>query len=170
MSAALFEVLERAGVPTHYLGTQSDREMLCRRLDIIKIERSAEHRRRQVSRSEPGLEKAHTQAAIVSSTTNRPSRRPMLTTTRPHAAAGNPAEAVRMRRMTLRINAILRPHLARVPLAGGFQAEFGRRGRSSIWAMRSLRHVPPLDSGARSARQRPVPRDMGGVEESYQEV
>src|SRR6266511_501044 len=38
MSAALFEVLERAGVPTHYLGTLSDREMLCRRLDIIKIE------------------------------------------------------------------------------------------------------------------------------------
>src|SRR5256712_14204713 len=38
MSAALFEVLERAGVPTHYLGTLSEREMLCRRLDIIKIE------------------------------------------------------------------------------------------------------------------------------------
>src|SRR5213594_3748769 len=38
MSAVLFEVLERAGVPTHYLGTLSDREMLCRRLDIIKIE------------------------------------------------------------------------------------------------------------------------------------
>src|SRR5215468_9917797 len=38
MSAALFERLGKAGVPTHYLGTLSDREMLCRRLDIIKIE------------------------------------------------------------------------------------------------------------------------------------
>jgi phosphoribosylaminoimidazole-succinocarboxamide synthase len=38
MSAALFQVLERAGVPTHYIETLSDREMLCRRLDIIKIE------------------------------------------------------------------------------------------------------------------------------------
>src|SRR5439155_273322 len=38
LSAALFERLERAKVPTHYLRTLSDREMLCRRLDIIKIE------------------------------------------------------------------------------------------------------------------------------------
>ena len=38
MSAAMFARLERAKVPTHYLGTLSDREMLCRRLDIIKIE------------------------------------------------------------------------------------------------------------------------------------
>jgi phosphoribosylaminoimidazole-succinocarboxamide synthase len=38
MSAVLFERLGRAGVPTHYLGTRSEREMLCRRLDIIKIE------------------------------------------------------------------------------------------------------------------------------------
>ena len=38
MSATLFERLGKAGVPTHYLGTLSDREMLCRRLDIIKIE------------------------------------------------------------------------------------------------------------------------------------
>src|SRR5439155_1195138 len=34
MSAAMFARLERAKVPTHYLGTLSDREMLCRRLDI----------------------------------------------------------------------------------------------------------------------------------------
>src|SRR5206468_7809881 len=38
MSAALFQRLAKAGVPTHYLGTLSDREMLCRKLDIIKIE------------------------------------------------------------------------------------------------------------------------------------
>src|SRR6058998_2645885 len=35
MSAALFEVLGRAGVPTHYLGTLSDREMLCRRHPVV---------------------------------------------------------------------------------------------------------------------------------------
>ncbi len=38
MSAAVFEMLGRRGVPTHYVRTLSDREMLCRRLDIIKIE------------------------------------------------------------------------------------------------------------------------------------
>src|SRR5258705_1044276 len=38
MSATLFQRLTKAGIPTHYLGTLSDREMLCRKLDIIKIE------------------------------------------------------------------------------------------------------------------------------------
>src|SRR6266852_4431336 len=38
MSAVLFERLAKAGVPTHYLGMLSEREMLCRRLDIVKIE------------------------------------------------------------------------------------------------------------------------------------
>src|SRR3972149_6349818 len=38
MSAALFQRLGKAGIPTHYLATLSDREMLCRKLDIIKIE------------------------------------------------------------------------------------------------------------------------------------
>src|SRR5262245_11823367 len=38
MSAALFQRLEQARVPTHYVATLSEREMLCRRLDIILIE------------------------------------------------------------------------------------------------------------------------------------
>src|SRR5262249_56675901 len=38
MSATLLQRLAKAGVPTHYLATLSDREMLCRKLDIIKIE------------------------------------------------------------------------------------------------------------------------------------
>ena len=38
MSAALFQRLAKAGVPTHYLATLSDREMLCRKLDIIMVE------------------------------------------------------------------------------------------------------------------------------------
>ena len=38
MSAALFQRLGKAGIPTHYLATLSDREMLCRKLDIIKVE------------------------------------------------------------------------------------------------------------------------------------
>ena len=38
MSATLFQRLAKAGIPTHYLATLSDREMLCRKLDIIKIE------------------------------------------------------------------------------------------------------------------------------------
>jgi phosphoribosylaminoimidazole-succinocarboxamide synthase len=38
MSAHLFTLLEQAGVPTHYLGTDSPTAMRIRRVDIIKVE------------------------------------------------------------------------------------------------------------------------------------
>src|SRR5574337_1550384 len=38
MSSVLFTLLGKRGVPTHFVRELSDREMLCRRLDIIKIE------------------------------------------------------------------------------------------------------------------------------------
>src|SRR5437879_13721798 len=38
MSATLFSRLAKAGVPTHYIRTLSDRAMLCHRLDLIQIE------------------------------------------------------------------------------------------------------------------------------------
>src|SRR5207237_6735849 len=38
VSAAMFERLERAKIPTHYLGPLSDRDRLCRRRDVIKCE------------------------------------------------------------------------------------------------------------------------------------
>src|SRR5437879_12517844 len=37
VSARLFELLGRRGVPTHYVATLPEREMLCRRLDIIRL-------------------------------------------------------------------------------------------------------------------------------------
>src|SRR5258706_15763687 len=38
MSATLFRLLEKARVPTHFIEQLSEREMLCKKLDIIKIE------------------------------------------------------------------------------------------------------------------------------------
>jgi phosphoribosylaminoimidazole-succinocarboxamide synthase len=38
ISARLFQVVEKEGVPTHFVRTLSDREMLVRKLDIIKVE------------------------------------------------------------------------------------------------------------------------------------
>src|SRR4029450_12517080 len=43
MSAMLFERLGKARIPTHFVSLLSDREMLCRRLDIIKIETIVRH-------------------------------------------------------------------------------------------------------------------------------
>ncbi|MBI4252269.1 MAG: phosphoribosylaminoimidazolesuccinocarboxamide synthase [Candidatus Tectomicrobia bacterium] len=38
ISARLFQVVEKEGVPTHFVRTLSDREMLVKKLDIIKVE------------------------------------------------------------------------------------------------------------------------------------
>lgn len=38
MSAFLFSLLEKEGIPTHFIAGLSSREMLCHRLDIVKVE------------------------------------------------------------------------------------------------------------------------------------
>src|SRR3989449_3592757 len=133
MSAALFEVLERAGVPTHYLGTQSDREMLCRRLDIIKIEAVARNIVAGSLAKRTGLEEGTLlkQPIVEFYYKSDPLGDPMLNDDHVRMLRlATPAELIRMRRLTVRIHAILRPHLAPPGLLlVGFKLEFGRRGR-----------------------------------------
>ena len=176
MSAALFEVLERAGVPTHYLGTLSDREMLCRRLDIIKIEMIARNIVAGSLAKRTGLEEGTVieQPIVELYYKSDPLGDPMLNDDHVRMLRlATPAELIRMKRMTLRINAILRPHLARRGLLlVDFKLEFGRRGRTlylgdeispdtcRLWDSRSKER---LDKDR-------FRRDMGGVEEAYQEV
>jgi phosphoribosylaminoimidazole-succinocarboxamide synthase len=38
IASGLFELLEESGIPTHYLGRISDRDMLCRKVNIIPLE------------------------------------------------------------------------------------------------------------------------------------
>ena len=176
MSAALFEVLERAGVPTHYLGTLSDREMLCRRLDIVKIEAVARNIVAGSLAKRTGLEEGTilTQPIVELYYKSDPLGDPMLNDDHVRMLRlATPAELLRMRRMTLRINAILQRHLARRGLLlVDFKLEFGRRGRTlylgdeispdtcRLWDSRSKER---LDKDR-------FRRDMGGVEEAYQEV
>ena len=176
MSAALFEVLGRAGVPTHYLGTLSDREMLCRRLDIIKIEMIARNIVAGSLAKRTGLEEGTIlkQPIVELYYKSDPLGDPMLNDDHVRMLRlATPAELIRMKRMTLRINAILQPHLARRGLLlVDFKLEFGRRGRKlylgdeispdtcRLWDSRSKER---LDKDR-------FRRDMGGVEEAYQEV
>src|SRR2546428_21129 len=84
-----------------------------------------------------------------------------------------PRELAWMKRTALKINSILRPHLARRGLLlVDFKLEFGRRGRTlylgdeispdtcRLWDSRSKER---LDKDR-------LPRDLGGVEEAHQEV
>lgn len=38
ISAIVFETLQRAGIPTHYISTLNEREQLCRRIEIIPLQ------------------------------------------------------------------------------------------------------------------------------------
>ena len=176
MSATLFERLERAGVPTHYLATLSDREMLCRRLDIIKIETIVRNVVAGSLAKRTGLEEgtAIKQPVVELYYKSDPLGDPMLNDEHVRMLRlATPAELTWMKRTALKINTILKPHLARRGLLlVDFKLEFGRRGRTlylgdeispdtcRLWDSRSKEK---LDKDR-------FRRDLGGVEEAYQEV
>jgi phosphoribosylaminoimidazole-succinocarboxamide synthase len=176
MSAALFRVLERARIPTHYLETLSDREMLCRRLDIIKIETIVRNIVAGSLAKRTGLEEGTPikQPLVELYYKSDPLGDPMLNDDHVRMLRlATPAELAWMKRMALRINAVLKPHLARRGLLlVDFKLEFGRHGRKlylgdeispdtcRLWDSRSKER---LDKDR-------FRRDMGGVEEAYAEV
>jgi len=176
MSAVLFEVLERAGVPTHYLETLSEREMLCRRLDIIKIETIVRNVVAGSLAKRTGLEEGTPikQPIVELYYKSDPLGDPMLNDDHVRMMRlATPAELSWMKKTALRVNTVLKPHLARRGiLLVDFKLEFGRQGRKlylgdeispdtcRLWDSRSKER---LDKDR-------FRRDMGGVEEAYAEV
>jgi phosphoribosylaminoimidazole-succinocarboxamide synthase len=176
MSAALFERLERARVPTHYLATLSDREMLCRRLDIILIETIVRNVVAGSLAKRTGLEEGTPikQPIVELYYKSDPLGDPMLNDEHVRMLRlATPVELAWMKRTALKVNAVLKPHLARRGLLlVDFKLEFGRHGRKlylgdeispdtcRIWDSQSKER---LDKDR-------FRRDLGGVEEAYQEV
>lgn len=176
MSAALFERLMRARVPTHYLGTLSDREMLCRQLGIIKIETIVRNVVAGSLAKRTGLPEG------------TPIREPIVELYYKSDPLGDPminddhvrmlrlataAELAWIRRTARRINAILKPHLARRRLLlVDFKLEFGRFGKKLYLGDEispDTCRLWDVASGERLDKDR-FRRDLGGVEEAYQEV
>ncbi len=176
MSATLFALLGKAGIPTHYLGTLSDREMLCRRLDIIKIETIVRNVVAGSLAKRTGLDEGTPlrQPIVELYYKSDPLGDPMINDD--HVAMmklARPAELAWMKRMALKINAVLKPHMLRRGLMlVDFKLEFGRAGGTlylgdeispdtcRLWDSRSKEK---LDKDR-------FRRDLGGVEEAYQEV
>ncbi len=176
MSGVLFTLLGKKRVPTHFLDTLSDREMLCRRLDIIKIETIARNVVAGSLAKRTGLEEG------------TPIREPVLELYYKSDALGDPMindEHVRMlklatpeelrwiRRMALRINGVLRPYFRRKGLLlVDFKLEFGRHA-GRLWLGDEISpdtcRLWDVKTGERLDKDR-FRRDLGGVEEAYQEV
>ena len=176
MSATLFRRLARAGVPTHYLATRSDREMVCRRLDIIKIETIVRNVVAGSLAKRTGLQEGTpvTPPIVELYYKSDPLGDPMLNDDHVRLLRlATPAELAWMRRTALRINAVLRPFLRqRRLLLVDFKLEFGRAGRR-LWLGDEI--SPDTCRLWDSRTQEKLDkdrfrRDLGGVEEAYQDV
>ena len=176
MSATLFERLARAGVPTHYLGTLSDREMLCRRLDIIKIEAIVRNVVAGSLAKRTGLEEGTPikQPIVELYLKSDPLGDPMINDDHVRMLGlARPPELAWIKRMALRINTILRPHmLKRDLLLVDFKLEFGRAGGKLYLGDEISPDTCRLwDRATREKLDKDrFRRDLGGVEDAYQEV
>ena len=176
VSAAMFERLERAKVPTHYLGALSDREMLCRRLDIIKIETIVRNVVAGSLAKRTGLDEGTPmrQPIVELYYKSDPLGDPMINDDHVQMMKlAAPAELTWMRRMALRINRILRPYMwKRGLILVDFKLEFGRAGGRRYLGDEISPDTCRLwdrQTGEKLDKDR-FRRDLGGVEEAYQEV
>ncbi|HXG04651.1 MAG TPA: phosphoribosylaminoimidazolesuccinocarboxamide synthase [Candidatus Binatia bacterium] len=176
MSAVLFERLDRAGVPTHYVATLSEREMLCRRLDIIKIETIVRNIVAGSLAKRTGLPEGTpvTPPVLELYYKSDPLGDPMINDDHVRMLRlATPAELAWVKRTALRINSVLRPHLARRRLLlVDFKLEFGRAGRRLYLGDEISPDTCRLwDAQTRAKLDKDRFRqDLGGVEDAYQEV
>jgi phosphoribosylaminoimidazole-succinocarboxamide synthase len=176
MSAVLFERLERAGVPTHYVATLSEREMLCRRLDIIKIETIVRNIVAGSLAKRTGLAEGTpvTPPIVELYYKSDPLGDPMINDDHVRMLRlATPAELAWVKRTALRVNRVLRPQLAkRGLLLVDFKLEFGRAGRRLYLGDEISPDTCRLwDAQTRDKLDKDRFRqDLGGVEDAYQEV
>ena len=177
MSATLFSRLAKAGVPTHYIRTLSDREMLCRRLDIIKIETIVRNVVAGSLAKRTGLEEGTPirQPIVELYLKSDPLGDPMINEDHVRMLSlATPVELAWMKRMALKINAVLRPHLLRRDLVlVDFKLEFGRGPGRKLYLGDEI-SPDTCRLWDRATREKldkdRFRRDLGGVEDAYQEV
>jgi phosphoribosylaminoimidazole-succinocarboxamide synthase len=176
MSATLFKVLEKARIPTHYLETLSEREMLCRRLDIIKIETIVRNVVAGSLAKRTGLEEGTpiAQPIVELYYKSDPLGDPMLNEDHVRMLKlATPAEVATLKRLALKINTVLRPYLRRRGLLlVDFKLEFGRaKGKLYLGDEISPDTCRLWDADSKEKLDKDrFRRDLGGVEEAYQEV
>jgi phosphoribosylaminoimidazole-succinocarboxamide synthase len=176
MSATLFQRLAKAGIPTHYLGTLSDREMLCRKLDIIKIEVISRNIVAGSLAKRTGLEEgvAIKPPIVELYYKSDPLGDPMFTEDHVRMLKlASPKEVAWLKRMALKINTLLRPLLKRKGLIlVDFKLEFGRHAGKLYLGDEISPDTCRLwdaDTLEKLDKDR-FRRDLGNVEDAYQEV
>jgi phosphoribosylaminoimidazole-succinocarboxamide synthase len=176
MSATIFERLGKARIPTHYVSTLSDREMLCRRLDIIKIETIVRNVVAGSLAKRTGLPEgtAIRQPIVELYLKSDPLGDPMINDDHVRMLKlATPRELAWIKRTALRINTVLVPYLRKKQLLlVDFKLEFGRAGKTLLLGDEISPDTCRLwDATTREKLDKDrFRRDLGGVEEAYQEV
>jgi len=176
MSAALFTLLGQKGVPTHYVATLSEREMLCRRLHIIKIETIVRNVVAGSLQKRTGLaEGTAVKPPIVELYyKSDPLGDPMINDEHVRMMKlATPTELSWLKRTALKVNSVLVPHLKKRGLVlVDFKLEFGRAGRALFLGDEISPDTCRLwdaETETKLDKDR-FRQDLGGVEEAYQEV
>jgi phosphoribosylaminoimidazole-succinocarboxamide synthase len=176
MSATLFKLLEKRGVPTHFVAQLSEREMLCRKLDIIKIETIVRNIVAGSLAKRTGLDEGTpVKPAIVELYyKSDPLGDPMINDEHVRMMKlASPKELAWIKRMALKVNDALRPFLLKKGLLlVDFKLEFGRHGgRLYLGDEISPDTCRLWDAKTRQKLDKDRFRqDLGGVEDAYQEV
>lgn len=176
MSATIFERLGKARIPTHFMATLSDREMLCRRLDIIKIETIVRNVVAGSLAKRTGLPEgtAIRQPIVELYLKSDPLGDPMINDDHVRMLKlATPRELAWIKRTALRINTVLLPYLRKKQLLlVDFKLEFGRAGKTLLLGDEISPDTCRLwDATTREKLDKDrFRRDLGGVEEAYQEV
>ncbi len=183
ISSALFEYLESNGVPTHFISTLSDNEMLVRKVEIVPLEVIVRNRTAGTFSKRYGIEEG-----IYL-------KQPLVEFSLKNDALGDPliyddailglgiatsAELSQLKSLALKVNDLLKTYFLKRNLElVDFKLEFGRlpsnsgRGIDEILLADEISpdtmRLWEVGTGQKMDKDR-FRRDLGGVEEAYQEV
>ena len=177
VTAKIFEMLEAEGVPTHFLGTLSEREQLVRAADIIPVEVVVRNLAAGSFSKRYGVEEGRVLEPFIiewcykSDTLGDP---PMNDATAVALSFASERELETLRTLATRVNTLLKPYFRKRGLVlVDCKLEFGRLPSGEIVLADEISpdtcRLWDASTGDKLDKDR-FRRDLGGVEEAYQEV
>ena len=177
VTAKLFEMLEAEGVPTHFLGTLGEREQLVKAVEIIPVEvvvrnlAAGSFSRRYGVEEGRGLEPTITEWCLKNDALGDP---PMNDATAVALSFASESDLEALRTHATRVNELLKPFFRKRGLVlADFKLEFGRLPSGEIVLADEISpdtcRLWDAATGDKLDKDR-FRRDLGGVEEAYQEV
>lgn len=177
VSSALFEHLEQNGIPTHFVHRLSEREMLVKQVQIVPLEVIVRNRAAGTFSKRYGVEEGTVlkQPLVEFSLKNDALGDPLIYDDAALALGiASEAEIARLKELALRVNELLQSYFLQRNLELiDFKLEFGRIPSGDIILADEISpdtmRLWEVGTGEKMDKDR-FRRDMGGVEEAYQEV